>query len=118
MAEPLLQTKFYIPPLQPGIVRRPRLTQTINEGLARKITLISAPVGFGKSTLLSEWIPTSRRPVAWLSLEEADNDPSRFWAYFLAALETLQQDLIKDAQVFYYSEGQSLDPGHLESFIT
>ncbi len=118
MATPLMRTKFYIPPLQPGIVHRPRLTQMINEGLGRKITLISAPVGFGKSTLLSEWIPTSRRPVAWLSLEDADNDPTRFWAYFLAALQMLQQDLVKEALAFYVPEGQPLELAQLESFIT
>ncbi len=118
MATPLLRTKFYIPPLQSGIVHRPRLIQKINEGLARKITLISAPVGFGKSTLLSEWIPTSRRPVAWLSLEEADNDPIRFWAYFQAALQTLQQDLTNEAQAIFHSEGQPFEQAHIESFIT
>ncbi len=118
MATPLLRTKFYIPPLQAGIVHRPRLIQKINEGLTRKITLISAPVGFGKSTLLSEWIPTSQRPVAWLSLEEADNDPTRFCTYFLAALQTLQQDLTKEAQAILHSESQPFDLAHVESFIT
>ncbi len=60
MAIPLLRSKLYIPPPQPGLVHRPRLTNLINEGLARKLTLVSAPAGFGKTTLLSEWIPTSR----------------------------------------------------------
>jgi LuxR family maltose regulon positive regulatory protein len=55
-------------------------------GFARKLTLISAPAGFSKTTLLSEWVAGSGRPVAWLSLDEGDNDPARFWAYFIAAL--------------------------------
>ena len=90
MAIPLLRTKFYIPPTQPALVRRSRLTNLINESLARKLTVLSAPPGFGKTTLLSEWVPTSQRCVAWLCLEEADNDPIRFWSYFIAALQTLQ----------------------------
>ncbi|MGE5225095.1 MAG: LuxR C-terminal-related transcriptional regulator [Omnitrophica WOR_2 bacterium] len=115
---PLLRTKFYIPPLQPGLVHRPRLTRQINESLARKLTLISAPAGFGKTTLLSEWIPTSRRRVAWLSLEEADNDPVRFWAYVVAALQVLQEDLAKVAQAYLHAEGQKSSLPHLEAFIT
>ena len=118
MAIPLLRTKFYIPPPQSSLVHRPRLTDLINEGLARKLTLISAPAGFGKTTLLSEWISTSQRPVAWLSLEDADNDPNRFWAYFLTALQTLQEDLVKDAQAFLNAKGQQMLPAQLESFIT
>ncbi len=106
MAIPLLRTKLYIPPPQSGLVHCPRLTKLINEGLTRKLTLISAPAGFGKTTLLSEWIPTSPRPVTWLSLEEADNDPIRFWTYFMAALQILQENLVKDAQAFFYAEGQ------------
>jgi LuxR family maltose regulon positive regulatory protein len=118
MAISLLRTKFYIPPLQSGLVHRPRLTHLINEGLARKLTLISAPAGFGKTTLLSEWIPTSQRPVGWLSLEDADNDPTRFWAYFLTALQLLQEDLVKDAQAFLHAEGQQTMAAQLEPFIT
>jgi LuxR family maltose regulon positive regulatory protein len=84
----------------------------------RKLTLISAPAGFGKTTLLGEWIPTSRRPVTWLSLEEADNDPIRFWTYFMAALQMLREDLARDAQVFLNAEGQQRNLAQLESFLT
>ena len=66
MVIPLLRTKLYIPPPQPGLVHRPRLTLLINDGLNRKLTLISAPAGFGKTTLLIEWVLTSPRRVAWL----------------------------------------------------
>jgi LuxR family maltose regulon positive regulatory protein len=85
----LLTTKFYIPPVRPELVSRPRLIERLDGGLHRKLTLISAPAGFGKTTLLSEWGAGCGRPVAWLSLDEGDNDPTRFLAYFIAALQTL-----------------------------
>jgi len=96
MATPLLKTKLYIPPVRPGLVSRPRLIERLDEGLrqGRQLTLISAPAGFGKTTLLSEWVagygqlePNVR--VAWLSLDERDDDLARFLAYFVAALQTI-----------------------------
>ena len=91
MSEPLLLTKLYIPPPRSTIVVRPRLISQLNEGLSsgRKLTLISAPAGFGKTTLVSEWAAGCGRPVAWLSLDEADNDPTRFLVYIVAALQTI-----------------------------
>ena len=89
MSIPILATKLYIPPLRPKIVLRPRLTERLNEGLHRKMTLIAAPPGYGKTTMLSEWIPQSERCVTWVSLDEGDNDPRRFLAYFVAALQTV-----------------------------
>jgi LuxR family maltose regulon positive regulatory protein len=65
----------------------------LNEALADKLTLVSAPAGFGKTTLLGEWIPHSPRCVAWLSLDPGDNDPIRFWTYTIAALQLLQPSL-------------------------
>src|SRR5512143_3135335 len=118
MATPLLGTKLYIPPLQPGLVHRPRLTRLINEGLARRLMLVSAPAGFGKTTLLCEWISGSRHLASWLSLEEADNDPTRFWTYFLAALQALQEDLVQNAQDFLVAEGQQTSLAQLEPFLT
>jgi LuxR family maltose regulon positive regulatory protein len=96
MATPLLRTKLYVPPLRPKLVPRPRLIERLNAGLHRKLTLISAPAGFGKTTLLSEWInqspiPNTQSPkFAWLSLDEGDNDPTRFLTYFVAALQTIE----------------------------
>ena len=87
MSAPILATKLYVPPSQPGIVPRPRLIERLNEGLHRKLTLISAPAGFGKTTLVSEWVAGCGRPAAWLSLDEGDNDPTRFLAYLVAALQ-------------------------------
>src|SRR3970040_154662 len=89
MSTPALATKLYIPPPRPKVVLRPRLIERLNEGLHRKLTLISAPAGFGKTTLVSEWVAGCERPVAWLSLDEGDNDPTRFLTYLVAALQTL-----------------------------
>jgi LuxR family maltose regulon positive regulatory protein len=91
MTTSILATKLYIPPPRPKIVLRPRLIERLNEGLSasRKLTLISAPAGFGKTTLVSEWVVGCERPVAWLSLDEGDNDPIGFLAYLVAALQTL-----------------------------
>jgi LuxR family maltose regulon positive regulatory protein len=97
MATPLLSTKLYIPPPRPRdrVVSRPHLTQWLDEGLRQghRLTLISAPAGFGKTTLLSEWIQHIIRPVAWLSLDEGDNDPARFLAYLIAALQNIEANV-------------------------
>jgi LuxR family maltose regulon positive regulatory protein len=98
MSMPLLTTKLHIPPCRPGFVSRPRLVDRLEEGLrmGRRLALLSAPAGFGKTTLLSEWIHRARQetlPVAWLSLDEDDNDPARFLTYLVAALQGVQPDL-------------------------
>ena len=98
MSTPLLETKLHIPPVRPEMVSRPRLVERLNAGLHHKLTLVSAPAGFGKSTLLSEWAHAlgdacPPRAVGWLSLEESDNDVTRFLAYLVAALETVREDL-------------------------
>ena len=85
----ILATKLYLPPPRPKVVPRPRLIERLSEGLHRKLTLISAPAGFGKSTLASEWVATCERPTAWLALDEADNDLTRFLAYLVATLQTI-----------------------------
>ena len=89
----ILATKLYIPPPRAKIVLRPRLIEQLNEGLDCKLTLISAPAGFGKTTLVSEWIASCGRPVAWLSLDEGDNEPTRFLTYLIAALQTIAADI-------------------------
>jgi LuxR family maltose regulon positive regulatory protein len=87
MTMPLLATKLYIPPPRPNTVRRPRLIARLHEGLERKLTLLSAPAGFGKTTLLSDWIAGRERQVAWLSLDKGDDDPARFLAYLIMAFQ-------------------------------
>src|SRR5438874_4050321 len=93
MPTPILATKLYIPPLRPSMVSRPRLIERLNEGLHRKLTLIAAPAGFGKTTLLSAWVEGIERPAAWLSLDEGENDPARFLTYLVAALQTIAPDI-------------------------
>ncbi|MFZ0534405.1 MAG: tetratricopeptide repeat protein, partial [Anaerolineales bacterium] len=93
MSAPILATKLYIPPPRSKIVLRPRLIERLNEGLRRKLSLISASAGFGKTTLVSEWVAVCERPVAWLSLDEGDNDPSQFLIYLVAAVQTIAANI-------------------------
>lgn len=91
MAMPLLMTKFHSPQPRPDYVSRPRLVRRIDGSLAGRLTLISAPAGSGKTTLLSEWVAGCEpgKHVAWLSLDELDNDPVRFLSYLTAAFQTI-----------------------------
>src|SRR5438309_3364746 len=93
MPTPILAMKLYIPPLRPSVVSRPRLIERLNEGLHRKLTLIAAPAGFGKSTLVSDWVAASDSQAAWLSLDEGDSDPARFLTYLVAALRTIAPNI-------------------------
>ncbi|MFX1263509.1 MAG: AAA family ATPase, partial [Promethearchaeota archaeon] len=121
----LLQTKLYIPPTRPELVSRPRLIERLNAGLptpnafSRALTLVSAPAGFGKTTLVSEWVQAmgGRTPpiaVAWLSLDEGDNDPPRFLAYLIAALRIIKADIGKGV----LSALQSPQPPPAEDVLT
>ena len=78
MPTPILAMKLYIPPLRPSVVSRPRLIERLNEDLHRRLTLIAAPAGFGKTTLVSAWVAGCDRQVAWLSLDAGENDPHAF----------------------------------------
>jgi len=93
MSAPVLVTKLYAPPPRPQAVPRQRLIDQMNEGLHRKLTLISAPAGFGKTTLVSEWLANRDPRSSWLSLDEEDNDPTRFLTYFIAALQSIDESL-------------------------
>ena len=97
MSDTLLLTKLYVPPVRPNIALRLRLLERLNAGLTagNKLTLISAPAGFGKTTLVSEWVATCGQPVAWLSLDEGDNDLASFLIYLIASLRTIQNDIGK-----------------------
>jgi LuxR family transcriptional regulator, maltose regulon positive regulatory protein len=83
----LLSTKLHVPRLQPGFVPRPHLVERLEQALAERLVLVSAPAGFGKTALLADWARQRRQPVAWLSLDPGDNDPARFWRYATAALD-------------------------------
>ena len=89
MSPPLLATKLYRPPPHPKGMLRPHLIERLNAGLHRNLTLLAAPAGFGKTTLLSQWLDGCARPVAWLTLDASDHEPARFLAYLVAALQTV-----------------------------
>jgi LuxR family maltose regulon positive regulatory protein len=116
MSTPIFATKLYIPPPRPKIVLRPRLIERLNEGISSgfKLTLISASAGFGKTTLLSEWLAGCQRPVAWLTLDEGDNDPARFLTYLIAALQTITVNIGEGV----LSALQSPQPPSTESILT
>ena len=125
MSDALLLTKLYVPPPRHNLVFRPRLVERLNEGLSsgRKLTLISAPAGFGKTTLVSEWVAGPRdcpprlvcgNSVAWLSLDEADNDPARFISYLVAALQTILPGIGESLLPAL----QSPQPLHIETLLT
>jgi LuxR family maltose regulon positive regulatory protein len=125
MPIPILSTKLYIPPVRSELVSRPRLIERLNGGLrrGRKLTLISAPAGFGKTTLLSEWIQCEDEETlpprfAWLSLDSGDNEPTRFWAYVLAALRTVPD--LREAGAGESALGmlQSPQPPPVEALLT
>src|SRR2546428_5668210 len=89
----LLATKLHRPLPRAHLVRRPRLAARLTQGMMGPLTLVSAPAGFGKPTLLAQWLAESGMPVAWLSLEPGDNEPMRFLSYLIAALQTLDPHL-------------------------
>jgi len=120
MSTPILATKLYIPSPRPKVVLRPRLIAQLNDGLHQnqnfgcKLTLISAPAGFGKTTLVSEWVAGCQRPVAWFSLDEGDNDPARFLTYLVSALQTIDVNIGKGVLGIL----QSPQPSPTESILT
>jgi LuxR family maltose regulon positive regulatory protein len=112
MAGPLLETKLRVPRRRRGLVVRSRLTERLDRGAESALTLVSAPAGFGKTTLLTEWLaaaPAGARSAAWLSLDERDNDPALFWTYLVAALQTVAPGTGADALVLLQSTRSPID---------
>ncbi|MCK0469849.1 tetratricopeptide repeat protein [Halalkalibacter sp. APA_J-10(15)] len=93
MKMPIISTKLSIPPIRSKIVARPRLLEQLNEGMHHKLTIISAGAGFGKTTLVSQWLTSCEQPVTWLSLEEGDNDLARFLTYLFVALRKIEANI-------------------------
>ncbi len=114
MSTQILATKLYIPQPRPKVILRPQLVELLNEGMRNKLTLISAPAGYGKTTLVSQWVSECERPVAWLSLDEGDNDPARFLAYLVAALQTVAENIGENVLGLL----QSAQPPPIESMLT
>jgi LuxR family maltose regulon positive regulatory protein len=90
---PLLRTKLYAPRLPAGLISRPGQMLLLDQALRHKVTLVSTPPGYGKSTLVSQWVESSRYPSAWISLDEADNDSTSFFRYLLAAIDSIDDGL-------------------------
>src|SRR3712207_4743164 len=114
MPTPILATKLFAPRPRPEAVLRPRLNERLNAGLQRKLTLVSAPAGFGKTTLVGEWVAGCGRPVAWLSLDEGDSDPTRFLMYLVAALQSVAPGI--GAGVLQVLQGAQRPP--IEAMLT
>jgi len=110
----LLKTKLFIPPIRAERVPRPRLTAHLNAGVQRALILVAAPAGFGKTTLVAEWLNAGGLTAAWLSLDAADNDPARFWTYLIAALQTVQPALGETALTML----QTPQPPPIETILT
>src|SRR5438128_4110770 len=117
MVTPLLETKFYVPKSRRGLVPRPRLSDRLNRGAESKLTLVSAPAGFGKTTLLADCVAAGAvdaRTVTWLSLDQSDNHPASFWTYLIAALQTAEPHTGASA----ISLLQSPQPPPIEAVLT
>lgn len=114
MSNTLLDTKFYIPKSRPKVVHRPQLIHRLNSGSDGKLTLVSAPAGYGKTTMIEDWVKTIETPFAWLSLDVWDNDPIQFLTYFVAALQridkTIGQTVVRTLQ--------STKPPPLQALVT
>lgn len=109
---PLLKTKISIPQPSPEFVRRPRLTERIERGVAGALTLLAAPAGFGKTNLMIEWVAETALPVAWLDIDGDDNEPGRFFRYLVGALQTLEPQVGEEALDFILSNrANSLEIG-------
>jgi LuxR family transcriptional regulator, maltose regulon positive regulatory protein len=114
MPTSILATKLYVPLPRAPLVLRSRLLERLNEGLHSKLTLIAAPAGFGKTTLVSEWVAGCKRPVAWLSLDQGDSDPTRFLTYLVTALQAVAPNIGEGL----LSALQSLPSPPTESILT
>lgn len=114
LGDQLITTKLYVPSLKPNLVMRRRLTERLNQGVKGRLALISAPAGFGKTTLLAEWSLQSTLPLAWVSLDEGDNDLGRFLAYLVAALEDMRNGVGEDVLEPLHSP----QPPPIESILT
>src|SRR6266571_1333231 len=120
MAGPLLETKLHVPRWRRGLVARPRLSERLSRGVESALTLVSAPAGFGKTTLLAEWLaaaPAGGRSVAWLSLDQRDNDPASFWTYLVAALKTAALSLQGREDVTAFIDGFAGDDRYIVDFL-
>ena len=113
----LLRTKLHLPFTRPELVSRPRLQARISEGLSRPLTLITAPPGFGKTTLVASYIASCGLPIAWLSLDKEDNQVERFLNYLVAALQEADQEIGSEAAQLLAAARQAHPEAVLTSLI-
>ena len=109
----ILATKLFVPPLRPSLILRQRLMEQLNASSQRTLTLVSAPAGYGKTTLISSWLHETKIPSSWLSLDEGDNDPIRFFQYFIAAFQKIIPDIGADLPGML----QSVQPPSFDTLI-
>src|SRR3982074_3706512 len=117
LRNPLLATKLYVPRGRRGLVERPRMSECLSRGEESKLTLVAAPAGFGKTTLLAEWLsaaPAAEPSAGWLSLDHSDNHPASFWTYLITALQTVEPGVGVSA----ISLLQSPQPPPIEAVLT
>ncbi len=88
-----IRAKLLVPRVTPDLVPRPRLVSRLDEGFERRLTLVAGPAGFGKTTVLGEWLGSSERPIGWLTLDESDDELVTFFSYFVAAVRTVNPSL-------------------------
>jgi len=106
LLSPILATKLYLPEPKQGFVQRTSLLEQLNKGIDRKLTLISAPAGYGKTTLLTQWITQNKLPTAWISLEKGESDPVQFMRYVIIALRSIEPNIGKAAWASFQSPQQ------------
>src|SRR6476619_2948546 len=117
MLHPLLETKFFVSRSRRGVVPRARLTLRLDGAREAKLTLVAAPAGFGKTTLLAAWcaaVPPDSAAVAWLSLDQSDDDPASFWTYLITALQSVAPAVGTEALALV----QSAQPPPIETIVT
>ena len=119
MPASILTTKLYVPPVRPERVARARLIQCLDESLQarHRLLLLCAPAGFGKTTLLSDWLSQRQLPAAWLSLDDHDNELARFWSHLIAALQTVYAGLGQEALQLLQAGQRLPDPVFLSPLL-
>lgn len=113
----LIRTKYSKPINSPWLISRNHLSEKLSKAIDHKLTVMTAPAGYGKSTAVNEWLKSSGIPYAWVSLDEGDNDPVVFWKYVCAALDGIVKDICKDASYVFSSQELLNSNVHLSIII-
>lgn len=114
---PLLVTKLYIPRLDTELLPRPHLMERLNRAATQPLVVIAAPAGWGKTTLVDGWVRQAGRPIGWVSLDEGDNDLSRFWLHLIAAMQQIRPGVGETALSWFYARAAPPVEARLEMLI-